>query len=528
MPPDLLPQGLLRTLDRFLERRDRHGVVEVWMDPKPGQPEWSPFPFPGDYGEPAAFLGQQVAALDPAPRRACVDRLYDAAREVWAADPKFGYAVGLVLSMVPEAPSNRAKAIQFLSETILAGKHRQTPSGENDLHRMAVAILGRPELAGRGREDALRADVVRVLTRDVTDPAYAAAALRALATHLKEAATPYLVPFLAAAHAGGYPPDFSLFQFAEALGAESTGWAEVGKTLRGRAAAKYLVTMLQRMSWGGARSRLLSGLRPTRSRVTEYTDAIHVPVVSRTGAEVGSITVDPKDFGGKISKQLMHDAVLMHLANQRAGTHSTLRRGEVAGSTKKLFRQKGTGNARAGTKRTNKRRGGGTAKGPKPRDYYYRLPKKAVKAANRMAVLSKIVDKEIVVIDDFALAAPKTKEVFGLLKNLKVGKKATEGGEKDMTLADTTVLIGTNGIDQNVYRSARNIAGVKVLPVAEFNCYTVLRQKRLLVTRAALEAIIKPPAAPAGAAAPADQPVKRRGRALRIAQRKAAEREALA
>ena len=260
---------------------------------------------------------------------------------------------------------------------------------------------------------------------------------------------------------------------------------------------------------------------PAGSRVTEYTGAISVPVVDKTGAEVGSITVDPKDFGGKISKQLMHEAVLMYLANQRAGTHSTLRRGEVAGSTKK--RQKGTGNARAGTKRTNKRRGGGTAKGPKPRDYYYRLPKKAVKAANRMAVLSKIVDKEIVVLDDLAIAAPKTKEVVAVLKAIKVGRKATEGGEKDVTLADTTVLIGTNGLDQNVYRSARNIEGVKVLPVAEFNCYTVLRQKRLLVTKAALEAFIKPPAAPEAASKVAEEPrVKRRGRAARIAKRKVA------
>ncbi len=266
-----------------------------------------------------------------------------------------------------------------------------------------------------------------------------------------------------------------------------------------------------------------AGKAPAKSRITEYTDVITVPVLNKSGAEVGSMTVDPKDFGGKISKQLMHEAVLMYLANQRAGTHSTLRRGEVAGSSKKIFRQKGTGNARAGTKRTNKRRGGGTAKGPKPRDYYYRLPKKAIRAANRMAVLSKIIDKEIVVLDDFALAAPKTKEVFGLLKGLKVGKKQTEGGEKDVTLADTTVLIGTNGLDANVYRSARNIEGVKVLPVAEFNCYTVLRQKRLLVTRAALEAFIKPPEKPAADATAAEKPpVKRRGRAARLANRKAA------
>src|SRR6266436_4420701 len=123
-------------------------------------------------------------------------------------------------------------------------------------------------------------------------------------------------------------------------------------------------------------------------------------VYNRTGQTVGTVEVDPAEFGGKINKQLLHEVVLMYLANQRAGTHSTLRRGEVAGSTKKLFRQKGTGNARVGTKRTNKRRGGGTAKGPKPRDYSYRLPKKALRAATRMAVLSKLQDNEVVIIDD--------------------------------------------------------------------------------------------------------------------------------
>lgn len=260
--------------------------------------------------------------------------------------------------------------------------------------------------------------------------------------------------------------------------------------------------------------------------LTEYTDSITVPVVNRSGVEVGTVTIDPKDFGGKISKQLMHEAVLMYRANQRAGTHSTLRRGEVAGSTKKLFRQKGTGNARAGTKRTNKRRGGGTAKGPKPRDYSYSLPKKAVKAATRMAILSKFLDQEAVVIDDLAIAAPKTKDVVGVLKAIKVGKKATESGEKDITLADQTVLIGTNGLDQNVYKSARNIEGVKVLPAAEFNCYTVLRHKRLLVTKAALEFLKNPDAARAEqqkAAPPAEEtPRVRRGRAGRIQKRKEA------
>ncbi len=196
-------------------------------------------------------------------------------------------------------------------------------------------------------------------------------------------------------------------------------------------------------------------------------------VVNRQGEPVGKVDVDPAEFGGKINRQLLHDVVLMYLANQRAGTHSTLRRGEVAGSTKKLFRQKGTGNARVGTRRTNKRRGGGTAKGPKPRDYEYHLPKKAVRAATRMALLSKFQDQEAVIIDDLGLPEIKTKQVAGILKTLK--------------LDGTTCLIGTAGLDENLYKSARNIRGVKVLPAGQFNAYMVLRQKRLLLTRAALD-----------------------------------------
>src|SRR6516225_8381619 len=117
-------------------------------------------------------------------------------------------------------------------------------------------------------------------------------------------------------------------------------------------------------------------------------------VVNRQGETVGTVEIDEAEFGGTVNKQLLHDVVLMYLANQRAGTHSTLRRGEVAGSTKKLFRQKGTGNARVGPRRTNKRKGGGTAKGPKPRDYSYSMPKKAIRTATRMALLSRLQDQE--------------------------------------------------------------------------------------------------------------------------------------
>jgi large subunit ribosomal protein L4 len=204
---------------------------------------------------------------------------------------------------------------------------------------------------------------------------------------------------------------------------------------------------------------------------------VSLNVFNRKGEPVGTVEIDPTEFGGKINKQLLHDVVVMYLANQRAGTHSTLRRGEVAGSTKKLFRQKGTGNARAGTRRTNKRKGGGTAKGPKPRDYEYHLPKKAVRAATRMALLSKFQDQETVVLDDLTLSQIKTKDIAGILKALK--------------LHETTCLLATAKHDPVVYKSARNIRGMEVLPAALLNAYSVLRPKRLLLTRAALEELRK-------------------------------------
>ncbi|NBO90918.1 MAG: 50S ribosomal protein L4 [Planctomycetia bacterium] len=234
---------------------------------------------------------------------------------------------------------------------------------------------------------------------------------------------------------------------------------------------------------------------------------ISVPVINRDGAEVGKVEIDPAAFGGKVNRQLIQEVVLMHLANQRAGTHSTLRRGEVAGSTKKLFRQKGTGNARVGTRRTNKRRGGGTAKGPKPRDYEYHLPKKAVRAATRMAILSKFIDNEAVILDDWKVDKVKTKPVATVFQTLtkkyspvveaKPEPTPTESTESSAKPAKKkrprfTWLVGTADYDKNLHLSARNLEDVEVLPAREFNCYTVLKQKRLILTRAALEVLLNP------------------------------------
>src|SRR5437588_10983639 len=204
-------------------------------------------------------------------------------------------------------------------------------------------------------------------------------------------------------------------------------------------------------------------------------DALKLTVYNRQGDTVGTIEVDPAEFGGTVNRQMLHEVVIMYLANQRAGTHSTLRRGEVAGSTKKIFRQKGTGMARAGSIRSNKRRGGGTTKGPKPRDYEYHRPKKAVRAATRMAILSKFRDHEAVVRDDLTLPEVKTRQVTAVLKALK--------------LDETTCLLGTAAYDRNLYLSARNIRGVEVMPADQFNAYTVLKQKRLVLTRAALDGL---------------------------------------
>jgi large subunit ribosomal protein L4 len=212
---------------------------------------------------------------------------------------------------------------------------------------------------------------------------------------------------------------------------------------------------------------------------TETTPAgkVTLNVFNNQGQPAGTVEIDPAEFGGKVNKELLHEVVLMYLANQRAGTHSTLRRGEVAGSTKKLFRQKGTGNARVGTRRTNKRKGGGTAKGPKPRDYEYHLPKKAVRAATRMALLSRFLDQEVVVIDALNFPEIGTKQMVAVLEALN--------------LDETTCLIGIGESevdeDRTVYLSARNIPGVTVHPASQFNAYEVLRPKRLLLTRAALE-----------------------------------------
>jgi large subunit ribosomal protein L4 len=240
-----------------------------------------------------------------------------------------------------------------------------------------------------------------------------------------------------------------------------------------------------------------------------FTIMLTIPVYNAAGEQVGQETIDPADFGGEINKQLLHDVVLMHLAARRVGTVNTRGRADVAGSGKKLFRQKGTGNARAGAKRTNKRKGGGVAFARRNRDYRYTMPKKAVRAAIRMALLSKFQDNQALVLDGLNLTRPQTKVVARALRSIRrpdlteteaaeaVGETKTQVLKR--TLEGRTILLGTPGHDPVLYRSARNIEGVAVAPVSEFNTYDILKQRYLVLTREALTALkerVKDQAAP--------------------------------
>lgn len=200
-----------------------------------------------------------------------------------------------------------------------------------------------------------------------------------------------------------------------------------------------------------------------------------LPVYDESGSEVGTYEIDTTQIADRVNKQLLHDAVVMYQANQRQGSHCAKTRGEVSGSTKKMYRQKGTGNARAGGKRTNVRRGGGVARTIKPRDYSYRLNRKAIQLATRMAIRSKIDDGEVVVVDQLSFEEPKTSRMAGVLKSLG--------------LNGVTTLVATAGLDGVVYKSGRNISGVSVQPVRELNALSVLKPKRVLVTRDALDRI---------------------------------------
>jgi large subunit ribosomal protein L4 len=186
----------------------------------------------------------------------------------------------------------------------------------------------------------------------------------------------------------------------------------------------------------------------------------------------GKVDLPEALFGGGVNKAVLYDAVKMYLANRRSGTAKTKERGEVAYSTVKPYKQKGTGRARAGMRSSPIWRGGGTVFGPRIRDYRYQIPRKVKRLALKSALAGKGESESVAVVEGVAPAAPKTKPFVNLLR------AAGLGGKK--------VLFVTGAFDDNVYRSVRNIDGLEFAVSNNINAYEILKADYLVLTREAL------------------------------------------
>jgi large subunit ribosomal protein L4 len=198
---------------------------------------------------------------------------------------------------------------------------------------------------------------------------------------------------------------------------------------------------------------------------------VKVPVYSLSGEVVKQIELSDHVFAVPFNQAVVHQAVVRQRANARQGTAKAKTRGEVVGSSRKLYRQKHTGLARAGRRRSPTRRGGGVTFGPRPRSFHQEMPKKMRRLALRCALSAKAKDKELTVLEKLELAHPKTREMEAILAALGV---------------DSSALIVTGKAEENVFKSARNLAGVKTLPASILNVVDILTYKRLLMTEAAV------------------------------------------
>ena len=189
--------------------------------------------------------------------------------------------------------------------------------------------------------------------------------------------------------------------------------------------------------------------------------------------EVGEIQLNESIFGAEVSVEAMHQVVLAQLANKRQGTQSAKTRAEVRGGVIKPWRQKGTGRARQGSIRAPQWIHGGIVFAPKPRDYRVSVPKSMRRAAMKSALTSKVQDNEMIVLESLAFDAPKTKEVVKMLNAFEAKK--------------TLIVVAES--NENVYKSARNIPGVAVVPVNNINVYDILKYENLMITKEAVSKI---------------------------------------
>jgi len=204
---------------------------------------------------------------------------------------------------------------------------------------------------------------------------------------------------------------------------------------------------------------------------------IDLAVYNKDGEEVDSLKVDESAFGGTVRYPLLKQAIVMYQANNRVGTAATKSRGMVAGSTIKLFRQKGTGNARVGNLRTGKRVGGGVTFAKVVRDFGKRMPKKQRRLARDSAILAKLLDNNVAVVDGLEFEKPHTRGFVSVLDNLKI-------------LPKDSCLVTIGSVDENLYKSARNIPKVTVMSVAELNAGDICNHRKMLFTREAFLSLL--------------------------------------
>lgn len=198
-----------------------------------------------------------------------------------------------------------------------------------------------------------------------------------------------------------------------------------------------------------------------------------VGLFNKEGKKVGDFQLSDKVFGVEVNKEVLHQVIVAQLANKRQGTQSAKTRAEVTGGGKKPWRQKGTGRARQGSIRAPQWIKGGIVFAPKPRDYSIAIPKSMKRVAMKSALTSKVEENEIVVLENLEIDEPKTKEIVKILDAFNAKK----------------TLIVTAESNKNVYKSARNIEGVTVLPVNNINVYDILRYDKFIITKDAVSKI---------------------------------------
>ncbi|MCI1721683.1 MAG: 50S ribosomal protein L4 [Lachnospiraceae bacterium] len=198
-----------------------------------------------------------------------------------------------------------------------------------------------------------------------------------------------------------------------------------------------------------------------------------VSVFNMEGQEVGKIDLADGIFGAPIKSHLVHQAVVLHLANMRQGTQKAKTRHEVSGGGRKPWRQKGTGHARQGSIRAAQWKGGGMIFAPVPRDYSFKMNQKEKRAALFSALTAKVQDNDLIVLDKLSFDAVKTKNMVKVLAALKADK----------------ALVVTKGNDRNVVLSGRNLPDIMMIPSNTINVYDVMKYKKLILTKDAVESI---------------------------------------